>query len=395
MAIAERELSAEMLAIEELEHAAHYLDLEPWIVMRLRQPEREIHLNLQVRRESGETAMLRASRVHHSTSRGPTLGPLLVSNSIGMADVRAEALKLTLQYALWGLPFCGSVGHIPVDFNEWSEKDLRNIVCSYTEALSGSEKADVIAASRDLPPQMITWMFSRLPGDHEHLSRFTGKPVSMGGIDREYVAARFMATLVRSVAGRNLLGLQIAMLGFDSLAQRTAAEFEAAGAKVIAICDCSGAVYHESGLNIETLRQHVAREDVVFGFPEAESQTLEKMIRTPCDVLILADSHDLQIRPAAKIIVEAGGSTAPELGCEAAVIPSMLADFGLSFADFLEWRKAKYGFCSDREIMRGMQGQIRRTWQEVSDYAHKHNLSLRKAAQVMALSKVAEAMRMK
>jgi glutamate dehydrogenase/leucine dehydrogenase len=109
----------------------------------------------------------------------------------------------------------------------------------------------------------------------------------------------------------------------------------------------------------------------------------------------LADSHDLQIRPAAKIIVEAGGSTAPELGCEAAVIPSMLADFGLSFADFLEWRKAKYGFCSDREIMRGMQGQIRRTWQEVSTYAHKHNLSLRKAAHIMALSKVAEVMRMK
>ena len=40
MAFAEREFSAEILAIEDLVHAAHYLDLEPWILMRLRQPER-------------------------------------------------------------------------------------------------------------------------------------------------------------------------------------------------------------------------------------------------------------------------------------------------------------------------------------------------------------------
>jgi glutamate dehydrogenase/leucine dehydrogenase len=195
--------------------------------------------------------------------------------------------------------------------------------------------------------------------------------------------------------GHNLAGVQVAMSGFDSIAQRTALELELAGARVVAVSDCSGAVCRRSGLNVELLREHVTREDVVFGFSEAQLISFSEMLNFECDVLILGDVHELPVRPAAKLMIEAGGTVARELGCEESVIPSTLSDFGLSFADFLEWRKAECGFCSEREVMRGMQGQVRRTWQEVSDHAREHNLSLRKATHVLALSRVAEAMRVK
>jgi glutamate dehydrogenase (NAD(P)+) len=395
MTIAERELSAEILAIEELEQAAHYLDLEPWIMMRLRQPERETHVNLQVHRESGETVMLRGAHVEHSTLRGPCMGPLVLAKGCTSAELRAEALRRTLQYALWGMPFGGSASSIPVELDGWSEQELRRVVCTFHEPRLGAGDSSIVTPARELPSQMMAWIAAGAPADREHLSRVTGKPVSMGGIDREYVAARFMAGLVRSALGRNLGGVQVALAGFDSIAQRTAVELELAGARIVAVADCSGAVYQRAGLNLELLREHVAREDVVFGFAEAQSMSLEDMMRTECDVLALSDGHEMKAKPAAKMIVEAGGKIAPELGCDDSVIPSLLGDFGASFADFLEWRKAECGFCSDREVMRGMQGQIRRTWQEVFGYARRHNLSLRRAAQVLALAKVAEAMRVK
>lgn len=394
MTIAERELSAELLAIEELEEAAHYLDLEPSILMRLRQPEREVHMNLQVRRENGETAMLSATRVQHSSARGPCMGPLVVSREKTSADMRAEALKRTLQYALWGLPFCGSAGLLPIDIDEWSEQDLRSLAANFERACTYWDKHEVLTPSRNLPAQMIAWMLSGSAADREHLARFTGKAISMGGVDREYIAARFTTGLVRSSVRQPLNGVAVAMLGFDSLAQRTAVELESAGARIVAAADCSGAVYRRAGLNIELLREHVTREDAIFGFKEGESLSFDEMLMAECDVLILGEGEAVRRKPAARFILEAGGSAAEVAAGDCTVIPALIADFGLGYADFLEWRKVECGFCSEREIMRGMQGQIHRVWQEVSGYARKHNLSMRRAAQIMALARVAEVMRM-
>jgi glutamate dehydrogenase/leucine dehydrogenase len=395
MTIAERELSAEILAIEELEQAAHYLDLEPWILMRLRQPERELQFNLQVRRETGETAMLQATRIQHSTSRGPCMGPLIVSQSRTVADIRAEALQRTLQQALWGMPFGGSAGLIPADIDKWSELELRSLCSSFGEALTCRDNFDVLTPSRNLPTQTIAWMITGSVADREHLARFTGKPISMGGVDREYIAARFTAGLVRSAIHQGLAGVKIAILGFDSLAQRTAVEFESAGARITAAADCSGAAYRPSGLDVELLRDHVAQEGVIFGFPEAQIMSYEEMLTEDHDVLILNQGQGLLTKTGAKVILEAGGSAAEEALEGKTVIPSMIANFGLNYADFLEWRKVECGFCSEREFMRGMQGHVRRTWQDVSGFAHKHNLSLRKSAHVLALFRVAEAVRMK
>ena len=53
-AIVEREQPVELMAAQQLEEAAKFLDLEPWIVRRLRQCEREVTVNLEVIREGGE-----------------------------------------------------------------------------------------------------------------------------------------------------------------------------------------------------------------------------------------------------------------------------------------------------------------------------------------------------
>lgn len=398
MTVAESEESAEIIEVQQLEEAAHFLDLEPWIVKRLHQPEREIQLNLQVLDDRGETMMLRGSRVQHSTVRGPGMGPLTFSREQSVADARAVAMKLTWQYALWALPFSGSAGLISAEAESLSEHELRNIIVSYTQGMSGTigPDSDVITPSRDLPPQVMAWAVGALgAGTRRNLGSITGKPMSLGGVNRDHIAGHFLRFLISRVLGGKWRGKQIALVGFDASAQCAAVELEQAGARVIAVSDSSGAVYHRTNLNVGLLRQHVQCEGVVFGYPEAQSIGFDEMLQIPCDVLVLSDAQELHIKPVAGVVIEAGGTVTPELTNEATVVPAILGNFGLPFADFLESRKVKRDIVSEVELTRGMQTHIAQTWSEVTEYAQHHELSVAKATIAVALSRVAEAMRMK
>src|SRR4051812_40914601 len=108
--VAERELSAELRAAQELEETAKFLDLEPWILRRLRQCEREVTVNLEVIRDDGEPMMFRGTRTQHSAARGPYMGPLMFKKEMSPGDGHALATQLTWMSALWDLPFGGSAG---------------------------------------------------------------------------------------------------------------------------------------------------------------------------------------------------------------------------------------------------------------------------------------------
>jgi len=60
------------------------------------------------------------------------------------------------------------------------------------------------------------------------------------------------------------------------------------GARVIAVSDVQGGVYHNSGLDIPKLLKPSAREETIGGFPEAEAITMPTS--SPCPVTFCACS---------------------------------------------------------------------------------------------------------
>src|SRR5436309_2130439 len=85
MVMASRELLQEppaLMAAQQLEEAAKFLDLESWITRRLHHCEREVQVNLQIIGDEGQPMMVRGCRVQHSRVRGPDMGPLHFSKEM-------------------------------------------------------------------------------------------------------------------------------------------------------------------------------------------------------------------------------------------------------------------------------------------------------------------------
>ncbi len=399
-ATAEREVSAELLAAQQLEEAAKFLDLEPWIVRRLRQCEREVAVHLEVIRDNGEPMMFRGVRVQHSAARGPYMGPLIFAKDMSVGEAHALAMHMTWQSALWELPFGGSAGCIGASLEELSEREARLLTRAYVESLSGviGTRSDVVTPERDGHREVNAWALAAMGRTHrEQMSAVTGKPVALGGVDREKIAALFLRMLMASALreqGANLLGAQVAVAGFGTQSRWLVSALESAGAKVVAVSDRSGAVFHSSRLDVRALLEWVGKEDVVFGYREAESLSAEEMMQLPCDALVLSSAQELRVIPKARMVVEAGGRVNCMLHEETMVLPALLADAGLRIADFMEWRKSACGVLSERELVRGLQGQVTKTWSEVWEHSRKFETSLEQSAMAIAVGRVAQAMRM-
>jgi glutamate dehydrogenase (NAD(P)+) len=395
MTIVEREANPEIIAAQELEEAAHFLDLEPWIAQRLHHAERELHFNLQIRADDGHPVMLQAVRVQHSSVRGPGMGPLVFAKDQGATEVKVRAMEQTWQWALWGLPFGGSAGLVGADVNELSERELRQAVTAVAQVgtdFLGAAK-DVLTPSRALPAQVMAWALAGFrQTDRESMGAITGKPISLQGVKREHIAALFLRELVREVLrerGSELAGRQVLLIGFDALARMVAAELQMAGAHVVGVVDSSAAIYSRAGLNVSMLNQHAEKEGVIYGFNEAEQVAFDELIKMPCDVLVLADGEELQIAPAAEVLIEAGGRVAELASGKGLVVPAILGEFGFSLADYFEWRKASGIICSQAEIRR----LVRETCRGTFEFSREHDLPLGRAATTLAISRVGEAMR--
>ena len=396
-----RDTSPDLQAAQQLEEVARFLDLEKWIVQRLRYCEREVQVHSQITNDVGESRIVKGIRVQHASVRGPAMGPLLFSKQLSNSDVHALAMSLTWQWALWKLPFSGSIGLISADMEDLSEREARQLTRRYVDQLEGviGPQVDVITSARDNPPQVMAWALSALGAlDARTLASVTGKPASLGGIDNLGIAARFFRILFSCVMkqfGSAIQGASVALLGFDGLAQKMALELEGAGARIVAVAARSGGVHDRNGLNIALLLQHLEKERALFGYPDAQPIAVDDLLQLPCAALLLCDQSGLTQDTAARVIFEAGGEVQRSLPSKQQVIPSLLSDFGFSFAAFCEWRKNSCGGFVEVDGLRGLPVHIRDTWRELWNYAQKHELSLQRAALALAVSRVAEAMRMK
>src|SRR3954470_10734401 len=234
--VAEREASAALMAAQELEEAAKFLDLEPWILRRLRQCEREMTTNLELIRDDGEPMMFRGLRVQHCAARGPYMGPLMFAKEMSAGDAHAQSMHLTWQSALWDLPFGGSAGCIGTSLEGLSEREARLLTRAYVESLAGviGHGRDVVTPERGGHPEVNAWALCALgKAEREQLAAVTGKPASLGGIEREKIAATFLRALMVAALreqGMKLAGAQVVIAGFGVESRWIASALEGAGA---------------------------------------------------------------------------------------------------------------------------------------------------------------------
>jgi glutamate dehydrogenase (NAD(P)+) len=174
------------------------------------------------------------------------------------------------------------------------------------------------------------------------------------------------------------------------------------GMKVLAISDVTGGYYNPEGIDIEAaIAYRDSNGGTLEGF-KAERISNEQLLELDVTVLvpaamenqITADNAD---RIKAKVIVEgANGPTvanADEILNRKGimVVPDILANAGGVTVSYFEWVQNRLGyFWTEERVNRRADRVMKTAFEAVYAASQKHNISMRIAAYVVSIGKVAE-----
>ncbi|MDV2991327.1 MAG: Glutamate dehydrogenase [Chroococcidiopsis sp. SAG 2025] len=400
-------------ACSYLEQAAKELRLDQNLLVMLSHPRKVITVSIPVKLDSGEVQVLAGHRVQHCDILGPYKGGTRYHPAVTLREVSALAMLMTWKCALLGIPYGGAKGGIAIDPSRYSVGELERITRRYT-----SELIKDIGPSVDIPaPDMGTsaremaWMMDTYSVNVGHAvpGIVTGKPISVGGSrGREMATGRGTMIAVREALaerGKSLAGSRIAIQGFGNVGGAAALLLHQAGAKVIAVSTGAGGVYAENGLDIPALKSFAAQNHrSLKGFPNAMPISNAQLLTFPCDVLIpaalenqITEDNANQIQ-AAIVAEAANGPTTLEADriLEArgiTVLPDILANAGGVVVSYLEWVQGlSYVFWDEERVNRELEHLMVQAYQQVSQKSRQREISLRGAAYMLGVGRVAQAL---
>jgi glutamate dehydrogenase (NAD(P)+) len=231
----------------------------------------------------------------------------------------------------------------------------------------------------------------------------TGKPVEIGGAPgREAATGRGVATVARAAAER--LGIRCrcaAVQGFGNVGYHSAKLLHEAGYRILAVSDSKGGIFSESGLKPDAVLEHKLKHGSVVGFPGAKEITNEELLSLEVDILVPAALERVITRSNAdevnaRMVVEgANGPVTPEADRileerGIAVVPDILANAGGVTGSYFEWVQNRNGlYWSEERFNTELERVMSRSFEEVFSRAEREEISLRLAAYLLAVERVA------
>ncbi len=235
----------------------------------------------------------------------------------------------------------------------------------------------------------------------------TGKPLSIGGSEgRNDATATGVLFVTRQAAkriGMPLQGARVSIQGFGNAGSIAARLFHHEGCKVVAVSDTRGGIYNESGLDPATVLRYKQERGSVVNFPRGQNISVQDVLEIPCDILIPAATEGVITsanadRVQARIISEAAnGPTTPEADeilfrKGVYTIPDILANAGGVTVSYFEWvQDLQSFFWGVEEITQKLEVIMNRAFAAVADKADQFSCDMRLAANMLAISRVAEA----
>ena len=390
--------------------AGTVLGLRPDVVEAICACEREVVVSLPLRRDDGSIEVLRGYRVQHSQARGPRKGGIRFHQDVDLDEVRALASLMTWKTALIDVPFGGAKGGVTVDPSALTDREHEEVIRRWVRTM-----VHVLGPHRDIPaPDMGTnartmgWFmdeFHRLEGFQP--ACVTGKPLSLfGAPGREEATGRGVVQVSEAAlraAGRSVQGARVVVQGFGNVGRFTVEGAIARGMKVIALSDVTGAITAPNGITASDLEAQTVRELQ----RRYDEMNPADVLTVECDVLIPAalggviNGSNVD-RISAGIVVEAanqpivGGADAALKSKGVTVVPDILANAGGVLGSYFEWTQNIQEFRWPIGRFRDeLDARMASAFNEVNAASVRHSCSLRDAAYVVAVSRVAESFEMR
>ena len=416
--MSESELNPFKIAQAQLDEAARIMDLEPAVHEMLRWPRREFHVTIPVRMDDGTTRVFHGFRVQYNDSRGPTKGGLRFHPDETIDTVRALAAWMTWKTSVVDIPLGGGKGGVVCNPKEMSQGELERLARGYIRALGHyiGEETDVPAPDVYTTPQIMAWMmdeYSMMRG-YNVPGVITGKPLPLGGsAGRGDATARGGMYTIREAAkilGIDLANATVAIQGYGNAGQFAhKLVSEMFGSKVVAVSDSRCGVYCATGLDFDETVAWKNQQGTVGTFKANECPRVsnEELLELDVNILIPAALEN-QIgdwnanRIKAKIVAElANGPTTPAAdeilhNNGVYVIPDFLCNTGGVTVSYFEQVQNAYDYYWDVDVVyERLDKKMTSAFHAVHETAQKYNVHNRLGAYVVAVARVAEAMKLR
>ncbi len=410
------ELNPFKIAQKQLDTAAATLGLDEATHQLLRWPQRELQVTFPVRMDDGKVRIFHGYRVQYNGARGPTKGGLRWHPDETIDTVRALSAWMTWKTAVVDLPLGGGKGGVTCNPKELSAGEKERLARAYIRAVGRflSETKDVPAPDVYTTPDIMAWMmdeFETIVGQHSP-GVITGKPIALGGsAGRGDATARGGIYVTREAAsklGHDLKGKPMAVQGFGNAGQFAALlGSEMLGMKLVAASDSQGGVQNPRGLDVKALVDYKNRKGSLAGFPGADAISNEKLLELDVAVLypaalenVITDANAGRIR--ARIVCElANGPTTPEADAilsrnNVFVIPDFLANAGGVTVSYFEQVQNAYNYYWNLDLVYSrLDEKMTKAFHDVYAMHERHKVSMRDAAYLVSVSRVAEACKLR
>lgn len=395
------------------------LGLDEGLQKLLETPERELAVGLPVVMDDGRLEVFYGYRVQHSRLRGPAKGGFRYHPAVDLDEVRALASLMTWKCALLNLPYGGAKGGVTCDPATMSNAELARLTRAYASALSPiiGSRIDIPAPDVNTNATIMAWFrdeYERLTGQHDP-AIVTGKPVTLGGSQGRGEATgrgvAHVARLMMEKKGIPVEGARVVVQGYGNVGFQVVQSLVESNCKIIAISDVSVALYNPDGLDIQRINAWFLSNPkrLLEGYTGEDAKVISnaELLALECDVLIPA-ALEGQITEAnagdvrAKFITEAANGPTTS-GADAilsergiTVVPDILANAGGVVVSYFEWLQGMQGTTwSLDQVRRKLDDMMTAAFEEVVSCAEERGISLREAAFLLAVGRVAEAARLR
>jgi glutamate dehydrogenase (NAD(P)+) len=404
------------------QNAHHYFDrvyesmnLDPVWKPVLASPKRVLTVSCPVRMDNGKIQVFTGYRAQHNQARGPFKGGIRYDTSVNRDEVMALAMIQTWKNALVDLPYGGAKGGVVCDPRKLSLGEKERLTRRYT-----SEIMPILGPMQDIPApdvgtdaQIMSWVldtYSMMVG-HQELGVVTGKPVTLGGsVGREEATGRGVMNILRAflaTKNKTLEGARIAIQGFGNVGFHAARLLDERGASIIAIGERRSGIHDEHGIDIDEAGRYYRERGDLVDYPHGDAISNEELLTTECDILIPAAMENTvteEVAPhiKARTIVEAAnGPTTPEADAilrenGVTILPDILANAGGVTVSYFEWVQGLQNFFwTAKRVQDELQQIMEGSFAAVNAKADQADCDYRTAAYTIAISRVAEASRLK
>jgi len=400
----------------QLDEVAGILHLKPDVHAILRTPMRELHVSKTVKMDDGQTNVFKGFRVQYNNARGPCKGGIRFHPDETIDTIRALAAWMTWKCAVVNAPFGGGKGGVICNPKVMSSGELERLSRGYIDAIW-----EFIGPDRDIPapdvytgPQIMAWMmdeYSKLRGYYIP-EVITGKPLAVGGsLGRGDATARGGVYTIIEAAKHldiDLSSATVAIQGYGNVGSNAAILIHGMlGAKIVAVSDSKGGIYSKRGLEPRNVLKHKKETESVINFPEAENISNEQLLELGVTILCPAALENVITeenvpRIKAKVVAAlANGPITPEADeilnhNGIFVIPDFLCNAGGVTVSYFEWVQSldKY-YWDEEEVHRRLSRSMLRAFQAVLAESSKRKVTMRLAAYIVAVTRVAEAMKLR